>query len=687
MLSSRSGRRLIAPLWLRSSSSVLLAVLVFAASAQAVTDKPDTGSPWSVKTNVGPDATVKGWLINLGPTGMRAKVLRDEPIKLEIRYVFPGSPAEGKVKVGDKITGANGRKCRTPHKFGYGMDVFGGEGPLMDLGNALYDSQTNKSRNGKLTLSIERDGNPMTVELKIKTQIPFAKTFPFDCQRSDDHFDFICEYLVKRQRENGLWHGRPHINCFAMLALMSSDNPKYKPMVTKAAKRMAETTSDDYLNDTGGHPCWRYGFYGICLGEYYLATGERWVLPELEQINKWFLGGQHRGGWGHKPWDEGGKNGYGPFNAITTQIKMAMGLMARCGIEIDTDRYRQAHEFIDRGANAFGYVWYKDGGKGNKRWADMGRTGSAALAYHVSPLGGQEYLDRALLHSKCIGDHPQTFPDTHGSPLLGMGWTALAASIDEKNMRKLMDYNRWWIVLAECEDGTYVYQPNRDNNPQDYTAAPRLSAMAAMGAVFAAKEKRLAILGAKTTVPGLNERDLTDTTRPIFDAIGRGKLGRAYTMLTRAESNAELTEQDKPVLEQLRRALINPVNHTLEQMRKLDRVGDVARLQEMIQATQTKYRGVGDYDRAVQAHQIKLRRPEVRREIALGQQYERLLTKAEQTRGMAEIRRLENFAQRNPDSVYGKAARAALKHLKTDEQARRLRDEYFNELLKDLPAG
>ena len=40
---------------------------------------------------------------------------------------------------------------------------------------------------------------------------------------------------------------------------------------------------------------------------------------------------------------------------------------------------------------------------------------------------------------------------------------ALGASVDPASFRALMDANRWWFALAQCTDGTYYYQPNRDN--------------------------------------------------------------------------------------------------------------------------------------------------------------------------------------------------------------------------------
>ena len=34
-----------------------------------------------------------------------------------------------------------------------------------------------------------------------------------------------------------------------------------------------------------------------------------------------------------------------------------------------------------------------------------------------------------------IGEHPESFPDTHGSPVMGMGYAAMAANVDERSFR------------------------------------------------------------------------------------------------------------------------------------------------------------------------------------------------------------------------------------------------------------
>jgi hypothetical protein len=262
--------------------------------------------PWDVTTRAEPDAQAGGWFINLGITGARAKILREAPNILEVTYVFEKTPAFGKLEVGDKIVGANGKLFTEAHKFGYGA-----------------------------------------------------------------------------------------------------------------------------------------------------------------------------------------------INVITMQAKMAWALMQRCGLEVDAERFRATHNFVARGTNKIGYVWYKDGGKNNPSYADMGRTGASAIAHYLSPVGGEAYIDFAKLNASCIGNHPKTFPDTHGAPLLGMAWTGLGALPDPVMFRKLMDYNRWHFALSQCPDGTFYYQPNRDNNPQDFAANPRLCASAVTALILSAKHRRLQMTGAK----------------------------------------------------------------------------------------------------------------------------------------------------------------------------------------------
>ena len=57
-----------------------------------------------------------GWFYNLGITGLRAQLVAGEPKALLIKYVFPKSPADGHVKIGDLIVGACGQMFKEKHR-------------------------------------------------------------------------------------------------------------------------------------------------------------------------------------------------------------------------------------------------------------------------------------------------------------------------------------------------------------------------------------------------------------------------------------------------------------------------------------------------------------------------------------------------------------------------------------------
>ena len=81
---------------------------------------------------------------------------------------------------------------------------------------------------------------------------------------------------------------------------------------------------------------------------------------------------------------------------------------------------------------------------------------------------------------------------------MGMGYTALAANIAPANFRKLMDSNRWWFTMAQCNDGTFYYQPNRDN--AGYGSDARMSASSVVAFIYTIPKKSLVITGKSSPV-------------------------------------------------------------------------------------------------------------------------------------------------------------------------------------------
>lgn len=472
----------------------------------------DDKNPWGQRAESGPDAEVPGWFYNLGITGLRVQLIAEEPRALLVRYVFPNSPAAGHVQVGDLLIGAGGQPFKGEHRNGYGEKVFGAAGPISEFAQVLEACQS-EAGGGRLPISLRRGGVKQEVVLQVGTKYGvYASSYPDRCPKSEKIRAELLDYLCRHQKQNGSF-GNPVHDTFAPLALLASGNPAHQQAVRRNVEFHAGVTRAKRLQLAN----WSYASAAIVMSEFYLATGEAWVLPELRRVHARLLHGQYldraqinpkakeshphtfpkglmdaHGGWGHNP----GFEGYGPISMLTAQGALAFSLLDRCGIETDRARLDAALNFLKRGTGKNGYVWYNDrlGGRPDA-WADMGRTGAAAIANFLRPDGEPAARARALAHARVIGQHPQSFPDTHGSPAMGMAYTALGAHVDPESFRKLMDANRWWFTLAQCQDGSFYYQPNRDN--AGYGSDSRMTASAVVAFIFAIPQRSLVVTGRK----------------------------------------------------------------------------------------------------------------------------------------------------------------------------------------------
>lgn len=468
------------------------------------------GQPWRQRADSGPDAEVPGWYYHLGLCGLHVELVESQPTQLVVRHVFAASPAYGVVEVGDHVVGAAGHPFTTPHRNGYGMKVFGPQGPLLDFANALEACQ-GAAGDGRLALELLRDGERIAVTLDIGQRYgAFGPNFPADCKKSEQLLAELQARLLGWQREDGSF-GDPVCDTFAPLALLAGGSAEQLAAVLRNVRFHARTTQ---ASDRDSLINWRYMAAAIVMSEYHLASGEKWVVPELEQVRDFLLSTQYvsleqvdpqvkvghpdswpkdakqqHGGWGHNP----GFEGYGPIAMITGQGALAFALMARCGIAVDRARHEAALAFLARGTGRNGYLWYGDSVAGDDDWADMGRTGAAGIACHLAPFDVAKHRAQALRHATVIGDHPESFPDTHGSPLMGMGYTALAASVQPASWRRLMDANRWWFTLSQCNDGSFYYQPNRDNS--GYGSDSRKEASAVTAFILSIPKRNLVITG------------------------------------------------------------------------------------------------------------------------------------------------------------------------------------------------
>jgi Family of unknown function (DUF6288) len=665
---------------------VLLLALSLRTSLGAVDFKDQANTPWDQKAGSGPDAVVGGWYINLGITGARAKLTEKNLKCLVIAYIFENTPAYGKLQIGDVIVGANNKPFETPHKNGNGMDKFGGEGPLMDFGNALEESQSKSEvaaaskgakkpavkgngkdvspGNGQLILDVIRNNEKLVVVLDIGTRYgAYEKSFPISCPKTDLILSELYAYVAKSQNGGGGWDAGGDTNCFAALALLASGDKQYLPNVKRAAEMFARGNTSK-VTQKDGLICWHYTFAGIVLSEYYLATGEKWVLPELEKIRDWLMETQFLdpktqmagafkeeakndkitqsmlGGWGHNP----GYEGYGPISMITGQACMALSLMTRCGIKVNRERHDKAYDFLQRGTSSIGYVEYSGSGGGNSsHWGDMGRTGATSLANFLCVYGDDKYQQRALLTSTCLGTNFKSFPDTHASPVLGMVWQAAAARIHPEGFKNLMSYHKWWFSLAQCADGTFHYQPNRDNS--QYGGDSRIKMSAAVAFMFSVKNKNLHITGASTAAQGFKipEMDLrldqvTRSTRALYETLSKQNFASGQVTITKlkkqwddksSDEKSDKTEIQKELklLNSFQSYVDTVVTMATEQTQYLVNVGDVYQADKLILQNKRLFSGIENYNKVIDPIAETFKQDEAKLQINAGRAFYEALSK------------------------------------------------------------
>lgn len=464
--------------------------LCLAVSAYAVLNEDNQGR-WEKPCEAGPDADVPGFLVNMGPTGARGILTRNSFI---VKYVFSGSPAFGRLQVGDEVTGANG-KLFAQHTFG-GSSETGIKGPIQDLGLAIEDSE---GADGILTLTVKRGLAVSSVKVPLEKLGRFADTFPVNCKKTDVLKKRAYKYLL--DNSDGLnSQGR----CVTILAMLSSDDPQVFAEGKKRAKEWTDQPDDKTWT-------WHLGFQGITLAEYYLLTKDKSVLAPLEGVLACLRNAQYKGpniqvwkphggadqatmdihqalyegGFGHAPFNGDGmaeadsprlNNGYGPMQRPTYLAIMAWQLSKMCGIKVEHDGIEKAFQFVDYGTRVSGNTayggeftlnngpidweeWKKGSEHGNSH-----KSGMAYLLYMLSP-ERPESKARMALHLKNIDAAYMDMPDGHACPMMGLvwGWAGVYASTDTALKKKITEYYKAWINMARCHGSdSYVILPGRN---------------------------------------------------------------------------------------------------------------------------------------------------------------------------------------------------------------------------------
>lgn len=604
----------------RMRDLAITAWLLAAVDVHGIKDKDNQGRWTKPTVNNLPDKEVPGFLVNLGPTGARAILTEKTFI---VKYVFKGSPAEGRLRLDDVILGAFGKPFPL-HTFG--GSPHGYEGPLMAFGEAIERAE---GKDGKLVLNVARGTETLDVRIDLEPIGAFSATFPLQCRKSELLRARALRYLADSPDAQVVWQA--HAKSAVTLALLSSEVPAQQAV----GKRLALG-----WNGIPGPGTWTWGlsFQLITLAEYHLLTGDAAVLPTIKALASLLKQAQYDGrilawgpgdvkgdyaqidasqqlylgGFGHAPYTPGaGKNGYGPMQYTTIFAVIAWQLAERCGVKAEPRALRSALDFIHRGTNAAGYVAYGGEFTLNNGYVDpvawkkstsgdnyAGRAGASIVAHKLSP----EFADAAeyaALNRDYLKRAYKSLPDGHADSNLGILWGVMgaAASEDETALRTVLDYHKAWFNMMRCHDGSFVLLPGRDYADEGYYMASRYHPTASLALVFGLHFPKLQIQGIQVSIPGLNPKALGGTLLAAYKAVVAKSYGQAARLLKSAGPEGASITAYLDI--QARRAV--------DILKGLETSGQWFRLKEKLTELRKSFDGIAVFDEAAAAWDVVLK--------------------------------------------------------------------------------
>ncbi len=360
-----------------------------------------------------------------------------------VTKVDKGSPADGVVSAGDVILGAGG-----------GLFT---DDARKSFGRAIGQAETPRAR-GALKMIIWRKGARKSVTIKLPVMGAYSDTAPYNCVKSAKILDAGC----KRIAANGLRGGIPaQVNA---LALLASGKSEYLPMVRDFARKCGPQDLELKLHGGQGMVAWRWGYTNLFLTEYYLATGDKFVLPAIRELSTKMARGQSGvGTWGHGmawPQANGGREhgtlgGYGALNQAGLVCQTSLVLAVKCGV-----RDAVVAKAIDRGNKFFGFYIGKGAipyGDHRPSWTvhdDNGKNSIAAVMFDA-----QNHTTGATFFSRMVTASYDERERGHTGNYFSYLWGPLAASrAGNEAAAAFLKEQRWFYDLGRRADGSYPYQ-------------------------------------------------------------------------------------------------------------------------------------------------------------------------------------------------------------------------------------
>ena len=410
-----------------------------------------------------------GWI---GPAGFRTGPFGPN---MGVSEIKTGSPADGKLMVDDVIYSANGK-------------MLGSEAWLV-MADAITQSEKREGQ-GRLVLGVRRGSENIDVEISLPVMGTYSSTAPFECPKTDKIEENLVKWIESGKSKNSR---KPDFLGTDTLFLLATGRSECLGLVRRTIyDKIAKTKIPDKIVPAsfGGKSSWYAAWDAMVLGEYYMATGDRNVLPLLKFNCDVLTAIQHPlGAWRHG-FMEGG--GYGCMPAIGLAAAIGYGFANDAGLDISQEAYQKAVRYHHDGSGEMGRIVYGVGA-GNvsaprefePEAVENGKmgTGNGCLAA-AAVLFDLEGKDRAAHLCSFISAHSwNTTFEGHGGNFWNNFWTPLGAKVQgKKSFIHFWEKYRWYRELGRNYDGSFNFDAFKD--------------LAGYGIPLVAPRERLQIVGA-----------------------------------------------------------------------------------------------------------------------------------------------------------------------------------------------
>lgn len=401
---------------------------------------------------------------HLGPTGAKGWIytggnfMTTAARQILVTEVEPGSAADGKLEVGDVILGVGDRPFSSDARRSLGLAI---------------DEAERTENQGILKLvrwrpvkdADTRQGTKETIELKLRVMGSYSDTAPWNCPKTKRIFDDALKVIVESKDMGRLGA--------TALSLLATGEKEHAEIVRQYLHNAPWARPDVNISvESGGKQSWHCGYHNVLLTEYYLATGDEYVLPAIREHSiKTAMGQSNAGTWGHGfAWTSqnggklhGGLPGYGALNQAGMPCFLSLLLAKKCGIghpEIDAAISRSNRffeQFIDKGSIGYGFhrPSLEINANGRNGMSGNGKNGLGAIVFHL-----QGHQEGTRFFSRLTASLYSTCEYGHSGNSYSYFWDPLGANCGgPKLVAAFLKELRWYYALTRKADGSFVYQP------------------------------------------------------------------------------------------------------------------------------------------------------------------------------------------------------------------------------------